>query len=60
MQQKKNADGSTTFSIETSGLDAEDDSAEGQKTGLPSLSQNGKKQSGSSQASKKQEDGKLK
>ena len=60
MQQKKNADGSTTFSIETSGLDADEESSEGQKTGVSSLNQSNRKQSGSSQTIKKQEDGKLK
>lgn len=59
MKSRKNDDGSTSYTIETSGLDADED-AENAKAGLSSLSQGGKKSSDSYGPAKKQENGKLK
>lgn len=62
MKQKKNDDGSTSYTIETSGLDADDDTSDNQKTAHSSLTERSKKQTSSSQQQlvTKKDDGKLK
>lgn len=60
MQQKKNSDGSTTFSIETSGLDADEDASDASRSAMAFSNQSNKKSGAASTPGKKQEDGKLK
>lgn len=63
MKQKKNDDGSTSYTIETSGLDADDDNSDNQKTPHSSLTERSKKQTSSNnqqQLVTKKDDGKLK
>jgi len=62
MKQKKNDDGSTSYTIETSGLDADDDTSDNQRTAHSSLTERSKKQTSSSQQQlvTKKDDGKLK
>ena len=60
MKQKKNDDGSTSYTIETSGLDADDDTSDNQKTSRSSLTERSKKQTSNQQLVTKKDDGKLK